>query len=248
MLKMLTALIAAGALALPLAAEEAVARDLYLSDAGIGSVTPIRGGDAQEPEATQPHTGLEIGVEVFQQSRAPRMLSPAEHLFSAGEKARLHIKSNTEGQVYLVQVKANGQAERLLPSLTGGVDGRVSPSKAVIYPAQGFLLFDASDRAEETIYVYFVKNDPAAEAMLTAIPEVGAVVPESAAPTVKRNTQEFEKNLEVASRDLLLSTGNVHDLQPAKNGKQPEAGEASFVVSKTPGASTLAATVVLKRK
>lgn len=231
------------------------ARDLYMTDSGVETPVSSEQAPAAKPKVkakpkSKPkpkHTGIEVGVELLTPSGQSIMVSPDDYFFRARDQVRLHIKSNTEGYIYLVQMKSDGYAERLVPSQQGGMNNRVSREQEVVFPATTYFRFDANSRAEEVVYVYFLDGSDSLTAQLAMMPEIGTSTATLEMDAATKVTQQFNQSFEVASRDLVIGSGPVGNLQPASVATPNYQPNASFRVSNIPDSKKLATKIVLKR-
>ena len=91
--------------------------------------------------ATPDVTGLRYWIELSTGQGAPQRVA-ANRVFHSGERIRLHVESNIDGELVILQSQDGGKFERLFPN-RDGVSGRVEKFKDSSFPSkEGWFRFD----------------------------------------------------------------------------------------------------------
>jgi hypothetical protein len=110
----------------------------------VSDRVPRKGGPpktAAPAPAVRPITALMYWIELRQEN-GQLMRVNANRQFKSGERIRLHVTSNVDGALTIVQSQNNGAPEMLFPPSRGG-DNRVEAYKEKVFPSEtGFFRFD----------------------------------------------------------------------------------------------------------
>ncbi len=138
-----------------------------------------------------PAMGVKYWVELID-SKGTRRQVTTEHVFRAGDRIKLHMTSNRDGFLTLVNLGSSGRTTVLFP--TGGANNFVKAEADYAVPPNGYLRFDENP-GEETL-------------ILTFSPQAGTPTPQAALAMAR------------GSKDLLLEV-DASSAQPATYAVAP---------------------------
>jgi Domain of unknown function (DUF4384) len=175
--------------------------------------------------ADHPWVGIAYWVEWERPgSVATRIADPTRFVFQSGDRIRLHVKTNVEGYLYLVNRGSSGQTTVLFPA--AGITEhprRVRARQEYTVPERGWIRFD--DQPGEENIVFLLAQRP-----LTDVLDNAPVPPELSPAMEARlmNVVEYR-----GTKDLLVETDD-------RQGQQATYAGASLRPAATaPGGETL---------
>ncbi len=112
-----------------------------------------------ETRATQTALGLSYWIELQGPSGGPGQQVTERHVFHSGERIRLHFRSNSDGNIALIQLGSSGTAQVLFPDPEKGLtDGRLAADQDKVLPQDSaWFRFDDKPGTERLI-VLFARN------------------------------------------------------------------------------------------
>jgi hypothetical protein len=115
--------------------------------------------------AAAPAMGVKYWVELIDTKGVRRQVT-TEHVFRAGDRIKLHMSSNRDGYLTLVNLGSTGRTTVLFP--TGGANNFVKAGADYAVPPSGYLRFD-NNPGQETLILTFSPEagTPTAQAALT---------------------------------------------------------------------------------
>lgn len=113
-----------------------------VADAGTKDVTVV---------GAAPAMGVKYWVELVDQNGTQRQVT-TEYVFRAGDRIRLHMSSNRDGYLTLVNLGSSGRTTVLFPS--GGANNFVKAGTDYAVPPGGYLRFD-ENKGQETLILTF---------------------------------------------------------------------------------------------
>lgn len=160
--------------------------------------------------ADNPWVGVAYWVEWERPgSIATRIADPARFVFQSGDRIRLHVKTNVEGYLYLVNRGSSGQTTVLFPA--AGMPEhpqRVRAREEYTVPERGWIRFD--DRPGEENIVFLLSQSP-----LTNILGNAPVRPELSPAMEARLTDVVKYR---GTKDLLVETDDSQGQQATYAG------------------------------
>src|SRR5262249_26774655 len=113
-----------------------------VADAGTKDVTVV---------GAAPAMGVKYWVELVDQNGTQRQVTTGD-VFRAGDRIRLHMSSNRDGYLTLVNLGSSGRTTVLFPS--GGANNFVKAGTDYAVPPGGYLRFD-ENKGQETLILTF---------------------------------------------------------------------------------------------
>ena len=124
------------------------------------SKTSSRSGTAaatvtKKPAApTEEYVGISYWVELLTKSGETQRVT-TDRVFRAGERIRLHVLSNRDGFLYLINIGSTGRSTVLFPSVaTTPARNAVRAGEPVIIPSNGQIRFDDNPGEESLLFVF----------------------------------------------------------------------------------------------
>src|ERR1044071_1624739 len=128
--------------------------------------------------------------------------------FTAGQKVRFGVESNTVGYLYIIQRGTSGENTLLFPNAQVNRDNMIGRGTEIVIPGSAWFTFDNNPGVEN---LYFVFSRKKMDLITYLVPSVStqpappgrpqSASPESAVLTILQGGE--------GTRDLLLSTGGI---------------------------------------
>jgi len=143
----------------------AAAASLPPSPGGPASPTgPVAGVPAAEGTKDLAVVGPAMGVRYWVElvdARGNRRQVTTEQVFRAGDRIKLHLMSNRDGYLTLVNIGSSGRATVLFPSTAAGGNNFVRAGTDYEVPPGGYLRFDATPGQETLVLTFSPTPTPA---------------------------------------------------------------------------------------
>jgi Domain of unknown function (DUF4384) len=154
------------------AAQQTGAKEMFfdpqrsLSEASSDSAGPHEIDDqgrrlarVNDEQSTQRNLGLSYWIELVEAPGKRGAQVTDERRFRSGERIRLHFRSNSDGQIVLVQIGSSGTSSILFPdSVKGLPDNRIRANKDQVLPSQEHWFRFDHNPGTERLLVLFAKN------------------------------------------------------------------------------------------
>lgn len=192
--------------AFPAIGQDGAKAAFYSGTSGTVIQTPRSGSGSQPPQVarSQPgrdsYLGLAYWVELLGADGQTRRVT-ADRMFRSGDRIRLHVQSNRNGFLYMINLGSTGRSTVLFPNAATGAGGNaIQAGLSYPVPHNGFFRFD-DNPGEEVVVV-----------MLSAVPMPGL---EAAEPAILLGAAQAK-----GAKDLLVEV-DARAAQPATYAAAP---------------------------
>lgn len=200
------AAMATGVVAFPAIGQEGAKAAFYSGSSGTVIQTPRSGPGPQPSQVarSQPgrdsYLGLAYWVELLGADGQTRRVT-ADRIFRSGDRIRLHVQSNRNGFLYMINLGSTGRSTVLFPNAATAVGGNaIQPGMSYPVPHNGFFRFD-DNPGEEVVVI-----------MLSSVPMAGL---EAAEPAMLLGAAQAK-----GAKDLLVEV-DARAAQPATYAVAP---------------------------
>lgn len=154
-----------------------------------GTIQAAKAAPAAEGEVT----GLRYWIEV-QTEQGQLLRVNSSRMFRSGERIRIHVESNVDGSLVILQSQDSGPFSKLFPA--GSNSGRVEKLKDEVFPSKsGWFRFD-SKPGDIRLMLMIQSEKSTAEPLLA----LSKVTPQSSTLTAAGLNSDQEKQLEIRMR------------------------------------------------
>ncbi len=183
---------------------------------------PVAAASSSVPAGEGEITGLRYWIEV-QTEQGQLLRTTSSRVFKSGERMRVHVESNVDGSLVMLQSQDSGPFSKLFP--VNGNSGKIEKFKDQVFPSQtGWFRFD--NKPGDIRLIMMVQ---ASQTGTPAVLMASAAQPQTSSPGAIRTTPDGEHQLAalVQRQTDLLKGSKALMVEDDSSGKDA----ATYVIS-----------------